>query len=104
MTTAQRYYQLKELSDNKWQEAQEMVSREEDRQNRIRIANHGEIRKEDEAEWMRVLADAYALQQEAIKLEKEAAEAQVKMWEEQYMGDLFDSKEKLQMESELRNQ
>jgi hypothetical protein len=84
MNAAQKFYQLKDLSECKWREAQDMVSLEENRQNRIRSNNHGTITKQDEAEWFRVLADAYSLQKEAIAIEKEAAEARVEMIREQY--------------------
>lgn len=100
-----RYYQLKDLSECKWREAQEMVAREETRQARIRNHNHGTITKADLAEWERVLADAYELQQEAIQLEKEAKDARVEMLHDQWlvmMGDNNDLHELMQEQSELR--
>ena len=107
MTAQQRFYELKDLSECKWREAQDLVSREEDRQSHIRCNNHGAISKEDEAQWMTVLATAYALQKEAIELEKEAAVARVEMIREQYRTEYpcdNDYAELLQEQTELRGQ
>ena len=71
-----KYYVLQDQAHAKWMEAQEVITRAET------LYDHGKI---DETEWYRMLADARSLQEAAIDLEKQAADAQVMYWREKFI-------------------
>jgi hypothetical protein len=71
-----RYYELKDQAHSKWMKAQEIISIAE-----VQYA-HGRI---DEIEWYRMLADARAIQEDAMEIEKQKLlDAQVELWRKQY--------------------
>lgn len=101
MNATEMYYHLKDKSEATWKEAYQIIDTAEVRCNRKRCADRGEISQELEAEWQRALADFYALQEQAIKLEQQAIDMRVEMLHEQYvMAD--DRTQELREQEELR--
>jgi hypothetical protein len=87
------YYAIQDKAHGLWMKAQDLISMAE-----VQYA-HGRI---DECEWYRMLSDARAIQEQAMKLEKESlVNAQVELWRKQYLGD-DDRSEQLREETELR--
>lgn len=89
------YYELQDKAHTLWVKAQDSIDVAERRYTRGAI---------NEGEWYASLAAARSLQEQAIELEKQAADAQVLYWRQKYNDELYARREQQQMESELRNQ
>src|SRR5512139_1989773 len=70
------YYKLQDDAHKLWMQAQEIISTAEVKY------EHGRI---DVTEWYRMLADARAIQEQAMELEKQKlVDAQIELWRKQY--------------------